>query len=303
MSAAYTYSDAASDSLLQSLVARPFTMSAPDRQTSPLIFSSPHSGRIYPPSFVSASRLSPLNLRRSEDAFVDELFSGAAAIGAPLIAARFPRAFVDANRAPTELDAAMFTGPLELVVDALSPRVMAGLGVIPKLVRDGAEIYRGKIPAAEAQARLALFHRPYHAALAGLVRATRLQFGVAVLLDCHSMPSAAAAPDVILGDRYGCSAAPVVTRMVERAFESQGFRVTRNVPYAGGYTTQLHGNPAGGIHALQIEINRGLYLDEDRIQAAGSFDRVLACISAVLGAINEASASLAGRRPTTLAAE
>ncbi len=271
-----------SDAHFETLRAEPFAVRVPSNWTEPLVFASPHSGRLYPSSFVRRSRLSPLNLRRSEDAFVDELFAAAAEIGAPLIAARFPRAFLDANRAPAEIDTAMFDGPLDMAVNAASPRVSAGLGVIPRVVRDGAEIYREKLSAGEAQERLAMFHRPYHAALARLIDDTHERFGVAVLVDCHSMPSVAAAPDIILGDRHGLSAAPLVTRAAERAFEAQGFRVARNVPYAGGFTTQLHGCPARGVHALQIEINRGLYLDEERIEHAPTFRDVAARISSAL---------------------
>jgi N-formylglutamate deformylase len=202
---------------------------------------------------------------------VDELFAGVVAAGAPLIEALFPRAFLDVNRSASELDGAMFSGRLEMPVDASSPRVIAGLGVIPRIVRDGAEIYDEKLEAHEAEDRLSQFYRPYHSALSRLINATRERFGVAVLIDCHSMPSAAAAPDIVLGDRYGLASAPAVTRIAERAFEAQGFRVGRNLPYAGGFTTQLHGRPARGVHALQVEINRGLYLDEERVERAAAF--------------------------------
>jgi N-formylglutamate deformylase len=277
--------DDRAEALFATLLAQPFTVREPVARTVPFIFASPHSGRTYPASFVRRSRLSPLNLRRSEDAFVDELFAGAVEIGAPLIAACFPRAFLDVNRAPAEIDAAMFDGPLDMAVDAVSPRVSAGLGVIPRIVRDGAEIYRDKLSAKEAAERLAMFYRPYHAALASLIDGTRERFGAAVLIDCHSMPSVAAAPDIIIGDRYGLSAAPFVTRAAERAFETQGFRVARNVPYAGGFTTQIHGRPARGVHALQIEVNRGLYLDEERIVHAAVFEAVAARIRAALLAL------------------
>jgi N-formylglutamate amidohydrolase len=285
------------DPVLGMLRTEPFTLSEPSNRTTPLVFASPHSGRLYPSTFVRESRLSALNLRRSEDAFVDELFAGALEIGAPLIIARFPRAFLDLNRSPAELDAAMFEGPLSIAVDAVSPRVSAGLGVIPRIVRDGAEIYLGKLAAEEAEDRLACFYRPYHAALTRLIDDARAQYAVAVLIDCHSMPAAAAAPDIILGDRYGLSAAPIVTRIAERAFETQGFRVARNIPYAGGFTTQLHGRPARGVHALQIEVNRGLYMDEERILRTASFPEVASRVAAALkdlAQIGDALGSLAG---------
>lgn len=267
---------------MAALEAESFFVSEPPVRAAPFVFASPHSGRLYPARFLKQSRLGGLNLRRSEDAYIDELFAAAAAIGAPLIAARFPRAFLDANRNPAELDPLMFAGPLGLPVDSASPRVLAGLGVIPRIVRDGAEIYRDKLEPHEARQRLERFHCPYHAALGRLVEDTRARFGMAIVIDCHSMPSVAAAPDIVLGDRYGLAAAPAVTRAAERAFEQQGFRPVRNVPYAGGYTTQIHGRPARGVHALQIEINRSLYLDEERIALAPGFaelaDRIAAAI-------------------------
>ena len=270
------------DPALARLHAEPFGIFAPARRTAPFVFASPHSGRLYPASFVAASRLGPIGLRRSEDAFVDELFMGVVECGAPLIAARFPRAYLDVNRAPGELDASMFDAPLSLANDPAGPRVQAGLGVIPRIVRDGAEIYRGRLAASEAGERLARLYRPYHAALAHLIEETRAQFGLAVLVDCHSMPSAAAVPDVVLGDRYGISAAAHLMRAAERMFERHGFSIARNSPYAGGYTTHLYGRPARGVHALQVEINRGLYLDEERVSRGPKFAEVQMRIARVL---------------------
>ena len=262
------------DAALALLHSQPFQTQNPVRQTLPFVFASPHSGRVYPRSLVEKSRLDALTLRRSEDAFVDELFSGVTALGAPLIAARFPRAYCDANRAPGELDAGMFSGALNMAVDAPGSRVLAGLGVIPRIVRDGAEIYRGKLLPADAQMRLAQLYRPYHTALLALVEETIALFGTAVVVDCHSMPSALAAPDIVLGDRYGASAPPALTGWAENAFAGAGFSVVRNSPYAGGYTTALYGRGPAGCHALQIEINRNLYLDEDSMQRRPAFDDV-----------------------------
>jgi N-formylglutamate deformylase len=259
------------DAVLASLFAEPCRIRRPERQSVPFIFASPHSGRLYPPSFIAKSALDALCLRRSEDAFVDELFAGVVALGAPLIAARFPRAFLDVNRAPGEIDATMFDGALGLAVDIPGPRVNAGLGVIPRVVRDGAEIYKEKLAPAEADERLARLHQPYHAALAGLVEETRARFGVAVVVDCHSMPSAAAVPDIVLGDRHGAAASPALTRWAESVFERRGFSLARNTPYAGGYTTALHGRRERGTQALQIEVNRSLYLDEESIERIASF--------------------------------
>lgn len=252
----------------------PFRLDRPARQTVPFLFASPHSGRTYPEALLARTRLDALTLRRSEDAFVDELFAGAVGLGAPLLSAQFPRAFLDVNRAAAELDAGMFNGALDVPVDAPSPRVAAGLGVIPRIVRDGAEIYRGKLETAEADTRLDQLYRPYHQALAALVTETCARFGVAVLVDCHSMPSALSVPDIVLGDRYGASAAAAVTARAEAAFARQGFSVARNTPYAGGHTTAQYGKPQNGVHALQIEINRALYLDEDRIAKKPAFDSI-----------------------------
>lgn len=224
---------------------------------------------------MHASRLSPLTLRRSEDAFVDSLVVETALhLGAPVIAARFPRAYVDVNRAPGELDPSMFAGPLALSIDAPGPRVQAGLGVIPKVVRDGADIYRTKLAADDAGERLQRLYQPYHGALLGLLEETRASFGAAVVVDCHSMPSLAAVSDVVLGDRYGAAGARVLLLKAEAALEAAGFSVARNVPYAGGFTTQLYGRPEEGFHALQIEINRGLYLDERAVRLGRDFSAV-----------------------------
>jgi N-formylglutamate deformylase len=263
--------DRAPDPLFDALVAEPCRVLRPAVQSAPFVFASPHSGRLYPAHFLAQSRLSALALRRAEDAYVEELFAPAVAHGAPLLAARFPRVLVDANRDPTELDPTMFDGALDLAVDAASARVAAGLGVLPRVVRDGVEIYRGKLKPAEARQRLASFHAPYHAALADLVAATQARFGAAIVIDCHSMPSGAGVPDIVLGDRHGASASPGLMRWAEEAFQAAGFSLARNAPYAGGYTTGLYGRRDGGAEALQIEINRALYLDEDRIEPLARF--------------------------------
>jgi N-formylglutamate deformylase len=260
--------------VLESLRAEPVRVMRPARHTLPFVFASPHSGRQYPARFMERSRLGPVALRRSEDAFVDELFAPAVDLGAPLLLARFPRAYLDANRAPAELDAAMFEGVLPFAVDKTSPRVHAGLGIIPRVVREGVEIYREKLTAHDAEERILHFYRPYHAQLERLVLDTRARFGLAFVVDCHSMPSAAAAPDIVLGDRLGLAAAPQLTYAAECAFAGQGFTVARNMPYAGGHTTQLYGRPGGAVHALQIEINRALYLDEERVERGTRFGEI-----------------------------
>jgi len=290
------------DAVLQELIAEPVRIVQPLRQRVPFIFASPHSGRLYPPSFVDRSRLDPTTLRRSEDAFVEELFGSVRELGAPMIVARFPRAYLDANRAPTELDPAMFEGALPLAVDRASPRVHAGLGIIPRVVREGAEIYRTRLPARDAEIRIQQFYRPYHLQLARLIQATRSTFGTAVIVDCHSMPSAAASPDIVVGDRLGLSAACEVTFAAERAFTDQGFAVVRNAPYAGGHTIHLYGKPGEGIHALQIEINRALYLDEEKVERGAHFASIREAIGSALQNLLALDFSQSGAA-TRLAAE
>lgn len=272
------------DPVLDELIAEPVRVVRPQRQLVPFVFASPHSGRLYPPCFAEKSRLSAPALRRSEDAFVDELFDCCCELGAPMLIARFPRAFLDANRAPMELDPAMFDGVLPLAVDRGSPRVHAGLGIIPRVVREGMEIYRTKLPAREAEFRIRNFYRPYHLQLGRLVESTRAQFGAAIVVDCHSMPSAAASPGVVIGDRLGLSAFSEVTAAAERALAGVGFSVARNAPYAGGHTIHLYGRPGDNVHALQIEVNRGLYMDEERIERGARFAQVRRAIGEALRA-------------------
>lgn len=246
----------------------------PPVQTLPLVLASPHSGRDYAPDFLARSRLDPHSLRRSEDCFVDEIFTPAVALGVPMLAALFPRAYLDPNREPFELDPAMFDGPLPSYVNSRSARVAAGLGTVPRLVAGGEEIYGGRLPFAEAVARVERCYYPYHAALRALVEATRRQFGYCILLDCHSMPSIGLPPemadcgalDVVLGDCFGSACAAATMAAAEACLTGLGYVVGRNTPYAGGYTTRHYGRPASGIHALQIELNRALYMDERALQ-------------------------------------
>jgi N-formylglutamate amidohydrolase len=291
------------DPVLESLCAEPVRVLRPALQTVPFVFASPHSGRLYPPSFVERSRLNPTSVRRSEDAFVDELFAPVPECGAPLVLARFPRAYLDANRAPAELDAAMFEDALPFAVDRTSPRVHAGLGIIPRVVREGVEIYREKLTARDAEERIQRFYRPYHAQLERLVTETRARFGVVIVVDCHSMPSAAAAPHIVLGDRLGLAAAPQVTYAAECAFAGQGFQVARNTPYSGGHTTQLYGRPGLCAHALQIEINRSLYLDEERVERSARFADICSRIGAALRNLIACPVAPAHIPATRLAAE
>ena len=274
--------------------APPFDIRAPAVQSVPLVFASPHSGNDYPPEFVAASRLDPLVLRRSEDSFVDELFAAAPDFGAPLLRALFPRAFVDANREPYEFDPAMFADRLPPYVNTASSRVAAGLGTIAKVVSSGNDIYRRKLRFADAAARIDAYYKPYHAALEALIAETRDRFGYCVVIDCHSMPSIGGPldpdagrgrADFVVGDCFGSSCAPYITDAIERTIGGFGYVVLRNKPFAGGFTTRHYGQPGNGVHTVQIEINRVLYMDEMRIEKNRNFDRVAAQMTDVIAAL------------------
>jgi N-formylglutamate amidohydrolase len=282
-----------------------FEVMMPATVTVPLVFNSPHSGAIYPPAFLAASRLDPLTLRKSEDCFVDELFSSATTFGAPLLRAHFPRAFLDVNREPYELDPRMFEGRLPSFINARSMRVAGGLGTIARIVGDQQEIYARKLPVADALERIEGLYKPYHRALRQLLQDQHRRFGLAVLIDCHSMPSTGAhreegqRADIVLGDRFGTSAAPFFVDLVEEALRGRGYRVGRNRPYAGGFITEHYGNPANSIHAVQIEINRGLYMDERTLTKTSSF----AALKADLDTMMASLVTALGYGETRLAAE
>jgi N-formylglutamate amidohydrolase len=245
----------------------------------PLVISSPHSGQIYPPSLLSETRVNLDHLRRLEDGCVDRLFGHGPSVGAPLLHARFARAYVDPNRAAFELDADLFEGPLPSYVDLNSAKARAGLGSIPSRVA-GHAIYRSRLSFDEAEQRLRSAYWPYHHALQGLLAKAMRQFGVVLLLDCHSMPSLSAngsngsdrMVDFALGDRFGRSCSAVVIEAVEAALRARGFIVARNRPYAGGHITASYGCPETGIHALQIEVRRGLYMDERTLMPHAALD-------------------------------
>lgn len=260
----------------------------PVRLLAPLVFASPHSGRGYDPAFLAQSALSLIQLRRSEDAYVDELIASAPAHGAPLLTALFPRVYLDPNRAEDELDPALIDGGLPEGVEP-SQRAAAGLGVAPRLGAEGRAIHRARLKLSEVRARIAECHAPYHAALEAEMRAAEAVFGCALLVDCHSMPSSGARGfDMVIGDRHGTSCAPAVTAEVETALRAAGFRTIRNTPYAGGYATQRHGRPQARRHAVQIEINRGLYLDEGRVTRSGTFAQTRARLDGVIAALVKA---------------
>lgn len=266
----------------------PFVVREPDWQSLPFVFSAPHSGRVYPASFLDASRLDALTLRRSEDAYVDDLFAAMPTLGAPLVAARFPRAYLDVNREPYELDPRLFEERPPAYANTRSLRVAGGLGTVPRVVGDGQEIYARRLPLAEGLARIEHLHRPYHRALRRMLGTTVQDFGFAVLVDCHSMPSsglprdAGRPPDIILGDRFGTSCGGGIVDAIEHAFRAAGLHVTRNRPYAGGYITEHYGEPLAGRHALQIEIARALYMNERTLEPNAGFEPLRRTIPIVM---------------------
>lgn len=255
----------------------PFRIHAGAEQRVPFVFNSPHSGSFYPDRFLAQSRLDSHAIRRSEDCYVDELFSGCVPLGAPMLAANFPRAYLDVNREPWELDPRMYNQPLPSFANVRSARVAGGLGTVPRLVGEGAEIYACKLPFAEAASRIENFYKPYHDTLKRLVATTHVSFGYAVLVDCHSMPASirlndgGPRPDFIVGDRFGVSASRALSEAAIDLLSRMGYVVAHNKPYAGGFITEHYGRPARGLHAIQIEVNRGLYMDERTLQKSGRF--------------------------------
>lgn len=275
--------EAAGQAVLDPELDPAFDILEPEELTSPLVFSSPHSGSVYPASFIAMSRLDPLALRRSEDAWVDELFMPALRVGAPMIRARFPRAYLDLNREPYELDPRMFEGRLPSAANTRSVRVAGGLGTIARVVGESHEIYRGRLPVSEALRRIEGLYKPYHRALRGLIERAWERFGMALLVDCHSMPSTQALAwplreeermraDFIVGDRYGTSCDTLFSADIEQTLIRLGFNVRRNKPYAGGFITEHYGSPSLGVHAIQIEVNRALYMNESTMEKHSGFD-------------------------------
>ncbi len=273
----------------------PFTVTGPARQLAPVVFASPHSGQYYPDDLMAATTLPELLLRRTADNFVDELFAAAPDHGAPLLKAAYARAYLDLNREPWELDPQMFAEDLPSHINATSLRVAGGLGTIPRLAADGRDIYRGKLDFAEVRQRLNRVYFPYHHSLARMIEDAQLAFGHCLLIDCHSMPSISGLgpvgrgrdqrADIVLGDRFGATCAPELTDCVQRTLSGLGFRVQHNNPYAGGFTTYHYGRPSAGVHVLQIEINRRLYMDEVRVVPLPGMERVRAAMTAVIAAV------------------
>jgi N-formylglutamate amidohydrolase len=251
----------------------------PRHLAAPLVFNSAHSGRVYPERFLAMTRLDHLSIRQSEDAFVDELFGRAPHLGCPLLRAHFPRAYLDANREPWELDPAMFVEPLSDRFNTTSPRVAAGLGTLARVVAENKPIYRDRLTLEDARMRVEGIYQPYHATLQRLLGEAHKSFGVAVLVDCHSMPRLTRsgdrpAPDVVLGDRYGTACAAPIIDLIETLFTAAGLRVARNRPYAGGFCTRTYGRPQHGLHAVQVEIGRHLYMNEATLAKHEGFNAI-----------------------------
>ena len=248
---------------------------------APIIFNSPHSGSVYPDSFLQTTRIDLEALRRSEDSFMDELIRGLVDRGFPVMQAHFPRCYIDVNREPYELDPRMFIGRLPSFANTRSMRVAGGLGTIPRVAADGQEIYRERINVDDAIGRIEALYKPYHRALRKLVTRTFEAFGTVIVVDCHSMPSVGLSrdeprrPDVVIGDRYGTSCMALVSDIVEQTLIGRGYSVGRNRPYAGGFITEHYGNPAHGAHAVQVELNRAIYMDERRRERSARFSEVI----------------------------
>ncbi len=268
-----------------------YRLEQPEQITTPVVVASPHSGRHYPRSFLRASMLDERGIRSSEDAFMDMLVAEAPSLGAPLLAAEFPRAYLDLNRSPDELDPGVVDGIGRVVQ---TPRISSGLGVVPRVVANGRAIYRGKLTRAEAEARIAQIWHPYHAALEGLMDSAQQRFGQAMLLDFHSMPHEALdsvsrpgqrRPEVVLGDRFSASAEAGLVDVLEQGFLEAGLVVSRNAPFAGAYVTQRYGRPSRGRHAVQIEIDRALYMNERMIRPNGNFEHMKQIITGVLARV------------------
>jgi len=285
----------------------PFEVIEPAVPQGPVLFNSPHSGSTYPRAFLANSRLDMATLRRSEDTFVDDLFAGVVAQGYPLMRAHFPRCYVDVNREPYELDPRMFEGRLPSFANTRSMRVAGGLGTVARVVGDAQEIYDRRIPVDDALARIESLYKPYHRALRRLFTALHRDFDAAVLVDCHSMPSNAgireerARPEFVIGDRYGTACVDVVADVTEQTLRGLGYTVSRNKPYAGGFITEHYGNPAAGLHAIQLEVNRALYMDERRYVRSSGFARVAADMQTLARRIGEIP--LDALRPYRAAAE
>src|SRR3954471_16989729 len=285
----------------------PFEIAEPETWRAPIIFNSPHSGSVYPAEFLKTSRIDVAALRRSEDSFMDELIGGMSELGFPTVTVNFPRSYVDVNREPYELDPRMFSGRLPSFANTRSMRVAGGLGTIPRVVGDGQEIYRERLGVDDALRRIEALYKPYHRALRRLIDKAPQAVGAVILVDCHSMPSIGISrddprrPDVVIGDRYGTSCAPLLPDVVEQTMAGLGYSIGRNKPYAGGFITEHYGNPASVLHTIQLELNRAIYMDERRRERGPRFPQVVKDFAVLADAL--AGIPLAGFGPFQAAAE
>lgn len=297
-------------------IAVPVRVTEPSSGLTPFVFASPHSGAQYPSAFMRAAKVETSLLRASEDFLIDALFADAPRFGAPLVAATFPRVYVDVNREAYELDPHMFADAIPAHANSRSLRVVGGLGTIARVTNDGSEIYRDKLAMAEAEMRIDTFYRPYHRALQRIMDRARERFGVACLVDCHSMPSqlngptrwpdrsrTSRVPDVVVGDRFGTSCALELSRIAFDGLRALGLSVVRNTPYAGGFCTEHYGKPQQSAHALQIEINRSLYMDEARMEPLPGFQELRASLARFIRLMTSVAPEVLKARRTDLAAE
>lgn len=261
---------------------------------SRVVFSFPHSGRYYPESFIQQARPKGIRLRQSEDAYIDEMAGFGPDLPVHGLRTHYPRAFIDVNRNPLELDRRLIRGDLPKGALSQSSRVRAGYGVVARCLSAEDDIYSGHLDMSEVQRRIELIHKPYHQALTQILSEARRVQGQALLIDCHSMPSASVmgvhgggkAPDVVLGTLHGESCSPSLTRKVREHFEKAGLSVTMNKPFAGGYILEQYGRPADGVEAVQIEINRALYMDEATLEKHDGFDRLSDLLQALTTELN-----------------
>ena len=258
---------------------RQHTIVEPSTLTSGVVFALPHSGRDYGVSFLNQSILDKISIRSSEDAFLDQLIDGIEKYGAPKIIANAPRAFIDLNRSTDELDPALISG---IKNNIRSPRISSGLGVIPRVVSHGKEIYRGKLSLEQAQSRIEYYWKPYHKDLSNLLKRAQSIYSQSLLIDLHSMPHDAVstqssfikAPEIVVGDRFGMSSDPEFTNLIVSILKQHGFRVAKNTPFAGAFITKHHGKIKDKTHAIQLEIDRSLYMDEERILPNSGFEKL-----------------------------
>jgi N-formylglutamate amidohydrolase len=278
----------------------PFRRLGPQQPTSPVVLSVPHAGRAYSEALLAAARLPRRKLETLEDRLVDRLVWRAVAAGAGAVIADAPRAEIDLNRDERELDPALVVPRPRGSELFESARTRGGLGLVPDRIVGAGAIWRQRLTAQELARRVETIHRPYHQALGDALKAARRKFGIAILLDCHSMPPRGGGQaSIVLGDRHGASAARDLADAAERAVEEAGFAFARNIPYAGGHITERHGKPSEGVHALQIEIDRALYLGPDLRSPGPGFDAV----SHLIGSVAKAVARQALEPPQAIAAE